>query len=347
MKNFAEKTFVKHFFNTAPPFKLTDRSGVLWDTEFKGLLRTTVDEDGNIVKKPTIKFSHIKQYTAEIVNGAYASLEVPSGTYHASKEEKFIDLITRFSRYAEAVNNISADTSFNASSFILWYFKTHSTSSFTFEDFRDSLTDIEGGSMDVEEVILVNHLGRLNYIEDSIDDAVKDPRNIVTLAGDPYELIRPALKCKYVLLKTLFWLVWEIGPMSLRSFVCDLYRKRFDMRYPSVHNVLQIFPGLLTFVMYVLQDARGINPPACAGRIVTALNHKMIVAYQMKGAGGRRAATMRQNEVSAAVMSACELFLDLADKIPSVLTLRQYVSEVFLRSGFIKPSDVEASHLSG
>ena len=119
MKTFVEKTFVKHFFNTAPPYKLSDRSGVLWDTEFKGLMQTSVDDDGNLVRKPTAKLSHIIEYCSEIINGAYSALEVPPGTSHRTKEEAFIDMVTRYSRYAETVNNVSSDLSLNASALIL------------------------------------------------------------------------------------------------------------------------------------------------------------------------------------------------------------------------------------
>ncbi len=341
MKTFVEKTFVKHFFNTPPPYKLADRSGVLWDTEFKGLMQTSVDDDGNLVRKPTAKLSHIIEYCSEIINGAYSALEVPPGTSNRTKEEAFIEMVTRYSRFAETVNNVSADLSLNASALILWHFRKLSTRAFTFDNLKTSLADVEGGSRDVEKVILIHSLGRLDYLEDPADNAVKDPKNIVAMGGDPYELIRPALRTEYVLLKALFWLVGEFGGEGISGFVDRTYRKKYEASRLLVHNVLQMFPGLLTIVLSALQDTRGVRPPApLAGDLVKRLNHKMIVAHQMKGVGGRRAAIMRHNEVSQAMFEVTELFLDLAaaGNIGRMVSVKQYVSEMFLRSGFIKPA---------
>jgi len=341
MKTFVEKTFVKHFFNTQPPYKLSDRSGVLWDTEFKGLMQTSVDGDGNLVRKPTAKLSHIIEYCSEIINGAYSALEVPPGTYHRTKEEAFIEMVTRYSRYAETVNNVSSDLSLNASALILWHFRKLSSNAFTFKDLKDSLADVERGSRDIEKVVFVHTLGSIDYLEDPAESAALNPKNVVAMGGDPYELLRPALRAEYILLKTLFWLTAEFGGEELRGFVDRTYRKRYEAPKLTVHNVLQMFPGLLTIVLSALQDTKGVRPPApMAAELVKRLNHKLIVAHQMKGAGGRRAAIMRHNEVSDAMFEVIELFLDLAAEgnIGQMNSVKQYVSEMFLRSGFIKPA---------
>ena len=347
---FVDKTYPKHFFNTRPPYKPSDRSSAVWEANFKGLMRTSIDDSGNFVRRPTEKLVAIISQCSAVINGAYASLEAPpSETVAATKEEAFVSRVKRYCGFAELVNNISSDTRLNASALIFYYFRKVSPET-PFGLIEDTLANIHRGSPDIEEVLITEHLSEgMKWILTAPDKdgevpevskIVEDPYNIVILRGHPYSDIRGALKCEYLLLKLLFWLSTSVDPTNkdLREYVRSVYsveyvgKKRDDGRV-AMNNVLQIFPGLLTLMFYLLvekpRDRQGTA-------FVKDLNHALILLSTMKSAGGRHAAIERHKSVSGLVMKVAQRCVDLISTgtIKYGDHIKKYATEKFLRSGF-------------
>ncbi|RUS71494.1 hypothetical protein EGW08_020745 [Elysia chlorotica] len=334
MKKFVEKTFKNNFFNAGGgPYKPFDRTGILWDTEFKNLMLVSREEYGNVVKEPTVKLKHIMQFCQTIIEGAYGDLEVPPGCAFANEFEAFIDRVKRFAGFAEIVNNISATPMYNSSSLILHFYQTVSRINFTFEDLVKELSDLDAGERDVEKALLRYELGRLDYANSIDSDKIADDAyNVVALAGNPYEQIRPALKCEFLLLKLIFWLATRSTQTSLYNFVMRTYKSKF-VKFAKINNVLQIFPGLLTIMFYTLKNSAICNN-RCHGDKVKKLNHSLILATEMKTAGGAHAAIDRHKDVSNDTINVVTEFIAIikTQRAWENVEFQKSINEMFLRS---------------
>lgn len=344
---FVEKIYPKFFYNTPPPFKPTNRTGIVWDVNFKELMQTSVDANGVVIKRPTFKLESIIKSCSIVINGAYGVMDNPPSESFISPEELFINRVKRFSLYAEVSNNISSHLNLNASSLIFYYFKkTHPDTPFTSISTTLANTD---GSTNVEDVLLKyikdNHrhlLSQLQNTPPNVEKIIGNPYNVVELGGYPYSQISASLKSEYILLKILFWMSRESGSQSdVSERLSTIYRKKYERQmldqphtYMEVNNVLQLFPGLLTLMFYILnttiKDKTGIS-------YLRQLNQSCILLTTMKDAGGKYFAIERHIRVSQHLISVGERFLDLiSSNTIKYSQLRSYISTQFLCSGFFK-----------
>lgn len=332
MKVFTEETCKRTFFASAPPFAPVDRVNVTWETELRGLMRVVMDSDGMLVRRPTEKLTTVIQYCSEVINGAYETLDDASPGKTA--EEVFLERVKRYNGFAGVVNNISANMRFNASSLIFTYFfKANPTTPFTY--IYDTLSNIQRGSVDVEEVLLKHLLGAVSGGDDDDDRAAKDPYNVVMLGGFAYEQIRPALRAEYALLKLLFFFSLENG-RGLKGFVDDNYKRKYlqiKTAAFTINNVLQLFPGLMTVMFYMLttsKDAQGAE-------LLRALNYKFKVHTSVKGWAGRQESIETHKAISGLIERVAGRCIDLlATQTIKYQNIVQYINLLFMRSGLLR-----------
>lgn len=325
MKTFTEDTFKKHFFNMTPPFKPTNTVNITWKRDLKGLMKTTMDSEGLLVKRPTERLTAIIKYCSPAINGAYKDLDqtLPG----QSVEEAFVRRVNRYNEYATLINNLSAYPRFNSSSLIFVYFKRANVAT-TFTTVYSTLAD-EKSSWDVEKVLLGHML--MDKVDDDTDAAVRDPYNVVSFGGFPYEQIRPALRAEYALLKLLFYLGVRFG-----FTVEDVYRRKF--LHPTdpfaVDNVLQLFPGLMTIMFYLInavKDREGASH-------LSDLNYKLLALTSTKRHfGDKQEAIEAHKRISLIVEKVVLRCVDiLVVDATSQAIITGYSNLLFLRSGLIR-----------
>ena len=329
LKEFTDETFKRVFFTGTPPFSVANKVNVSWEKDMKGLMKTAMDVEGMVVKRPTERLTAIIKYCNEVVNGAYRDLDdhIPG----QSVEAVFVNRVATFNGYTLFINNISQNLRYNASSLIFTYF--HRTSpKIKFSDIFDTLSDIRYGSTDAEKVLL-NYA--VNPDIENTDEAVKDPYNIVTFAGHPYDQVRPALRAEFVLLKLLFYLSKEFG-RHIKAFIDGTYKRKFDqidIAAFSVNNVLQLCPGLMTLMFYMInlsKDKEGIA-------MLNDINHKFRVISTLKGHAGRQEGIELQKSISQLMENITVKCIDLLmTKTIAGIQIIEYANLLFIRSGLLK-----------
>lgn len=325
MKTFTENTFKNHFFNMPPPFHPPNHVNITWKRDLKGLMKTTMDSDGLLVKRPTERLTSIIKYCSPAINGAYRELD--QTLPNRSAEEAFVQRVNRYNEYATLVNNLSAYPRFNSSSLIFAYFK-RVTQTISFTTIQSTLADIKS-SWDVEKVLLGHML--MDKVDDDTDIAVKDPYNIVSFGGFPYDQIRPALRAEYALLKLLFYLGMRFG-----FTVEDVYRRKF--LHPSepfaVDNVLQLFPGLMTIMFYLINSVKDRE----GSSRLSDLNYKLLALVSTKRHFGNKqeaieAHKMISHNTEKVVLRCVDI---LVMDVTSWTIISSYCNLLFLRSGLIR-----------
>lgn len=337
-KEFVEETFKRVFFTGAPPFSAKNTVNVTWETDVKGLMRTTMDSDGLLVKRPTERLTTIISYCQTIINGAYKDLDDP--TPGLSPEAEFLRLVTRFNGYTLFVNNISQNLRYNSSSLLFTYF-SRTTPGIKFKTVADTLSDVRFGSYDVEDVLLKY------VVTDDVgntDEAVKDPYNVVTMAGYAYDQVSPALRAEFVLLKFLFYLGAEFGRL-IPEFILGTYKRKFEQIGVvafHVNNVLQLCPGLMTLMFYILTLSK--KPDNL--QLLRDVNHKFKVITTVKGYTGRQEGIELQKAISKHVEDIAIRCMDLLiTKTVKKKQIVEYASLLFLRSGLMKDAGAIVSTL--
>lgn len=338
MKRFVEVTYGKHFFNTAPPFAPVNRVHITWDNELRGLMKTAVDVDGLIVKKPTERLTGIIRYAQQIVGGAYYALFEP--VPGSSDEATFVNCVTTYNGYASLVNNISSELRYNASSLIFTYFKKASATT-RYSYIRDLLADIRGGTRDVEKA-LMGHVVDAGLAQEDTDVAVADPYNVVAFGGFPYEQIRAALRCEFVLLKVLFY-VGDLYGSHVKTFLEKTYEEKYvgGGEAFAVNNVLQLCPGLMTLIFYALvDDGEG-------KRLAAEANKKFRVLTTSKGHLNKQEAVELHKNLSGTLELMCVRFMDVVaiGNVKIKETMMRYANLLFMRSGLIRNSGAAAELL--
>lgn len=328
-REFVEDTFRRVFFTGAPPFATKNTVNVTWENDMKGLMKLATDADGLVVKRPTERLTTIISYCKTIINGAYKNLDDPIAGL--SVEAEFLNLVRRFNGYTLFINNISQNMRFNASSLLFTYF--HKTSpNMKFQTLSEMLSDIRYGSVDVEEVLLKY------VITDDVgntDEAVKDPYNIVTLSGHAYDQVRPALRAEFVLLKFFFYLSQEYKRL-IPEFIRGTYKRKFDqieVAAFSVNNVLQLCPGLMTLMFYMIN----LSKKADNMQLIHDINHKFKVVTSVKGYAGRQEGIELQKAISRHIEDITVRCMDLLlTKTIKKTQIIEYVNLLFFRSGLMK-----------
>jgi hypothetical protein len=326
MKRFTEETYKKNYFNSAPPFRPSNTANVTWERELKGLMKTALDSDGLIVKRPTERLTAIIAYCSPAINGAYKDLDDRDVVPGKSAEEAFVQRVAKYNGYAALVNNVSAIPRYNASSLVFTYFKRASDA--TFDRVASTLGDIKGLSPDVERVLLTHLLE--DKVDDDTDSAVKDPYNVVSFGGFPYEQLRPALRAEYVLLKLLFYLGMAFG-VDVQS----TYRSMFVGGGPiSADNVLQLYPGLMTIMFFLINS---IKDPEGTDATVE-LDHRLRFLTSAKGHfGSKQEAVEIHKTVSAAAEKVTLRCIDILVTNPQARSvISPYCNLLFLRSGLLR-----------
>lgn len=325
MKTFTDDTFKNNFFNMAPPFKPTNTVNITWKRDLKGLMKLHMDSEGLLIKRPTERLTAIIKYCSPIINIAYKEFDdtLPG----QSIEEAFVQRVNRYNEYATLINNISAYSKFNSSSLIFSYFKRANTAT-SFNTVYSILSDITS-SWDVEKVLLGHLL--MEKLDDDTDAAVNDPYNIVSFGGFPYEQIRPAIRAEYTLLKILTYLGVRFG-----FSITDMYQRMFLHPTDSfaVDNVLQLFPGLMTIMFYlinVLKDKEG-------GLYLSDLNYKLLALTSSKRHfGDRQEAIEAHKQISFIVEKVVLRCVDiLVVNVTSPAIIAEYCNILFLKSGLIR-----------
>ncbi|KAK3757174.1 hypothetical protein RRG08_061459 [Elysia crispata] len=268
-KEFTEM-FKRIFFTGPPPFAIKNKVSVSWENDMKGLMKTALDIEGLVVKQPTQRLQVIIGYCNAIIKGAFETLDEP--TPGLMPEVVFVNRVNTFNSYTLFINNICQNLKYSASSLIFTYFYNTSPR-INFNMISDTLSDISHGSRDVEEVLLNHVVEQEATVKDyDIDKAARNPYNVVAFSGYPFEQVRPALRAEYVLLKLLFYFGHEYGT-QIKDFIKSTYRRKFNQIetvHFAINNVLQLFPGLMTIMFYMInlaKDSEGV-------RLLYEVNHK-------------------------------------------------------------------------
>ncbi|GFR77389.1 hypothetical protein ElyMa_003967100 [Elysia marginata] len=238
-KEFAD-TCAKTFFSDPPPFLLTNNVAVTWENDLKGLLTTTLDERGVVVKTPTDIFNAVMVYYTDIIDTAFRDLdyEVPGVPPNVAA----INKVKTHNTFAMLVNNMSPNLRYNASSMLLTYVRM-CTPPVSFHRLANTLSDIRFGTHDVEDAFLKSLVDPylLRSEGETLERAVADPLNVISIRGYAYDQIKPALECEYALLKILFYLSFEFKG-ELATFVKNTYASKYEDADAviAVNNVLQL-----------------------------------------------------------------------------------------------------------
>lgn len=329
MKRFTDNTYKKHFFNMSPPFKPTNTANITWWRELKGLMKTALDSEGIIVKRPTERLRTIISYCSPAINGAYKRLDDRDVVAGTSTEEAFVQRIAKYNNYASLINNVSAMPRFNASSLILTYFKRarFSRTVATFASVADTLADIKGSSPDVERVLFSHFLG--HTVDDDTDTAVRDPYNVVSFGGFPYEQLRPALRAEYVLLKLLFYL-GSTFDIDVRSTYKHMFLSDEAI---SVDNVLQLYPGLMTVMFYLINT---VGDPDGTHHTVTLDYRLRYLTSSKSHFGNRQEGVEIHKTISESTEKLGLRCIDiLVTNVAVRMTIAPYSNLLFLRSGLL------------
>lgn len=330
---FNEKTFNKHFFNNTPPFKMANTVGITWEEDMRGMLSVEINSLGLVVRKPTERLEKVVEACGRFVDSAfeeYDTRQMPDIT----REETFLRRVTRFNKFTTYINNISATSRYNSSSLILYYF-VHLD--WGYDELQMEL--VSGSEFDVEEVALKRLLNNPLIVRQNVDQSVQNPYNVVQFAGYAYDQIRGALRAEYVLLKLLFVLA-RLFHSQLTEYTNTVYQSQYGAvmakRADSfeLNNVLQLCPGLLTIIFFLLGKDRSSVCLSCLDQMV----EKIDTLLSVKNQAGRQEAIEMHKSVSWLVERAAGLALNaLEESNNRVLDeMRPYVNVLFLRSGFIR-----------
>ena len=339
LEEFTDKTFRKAFFSTAPPFWPVNKVNMTWERDVKGLLRTAINSEGMLIKHPTDRLLTIIKYCGPIIKGAYQSFDAPiPGQTSAAV---FVNRVTTFNGFAGLANNISSNLRYNASSLIFHYFKWASPTT-TFANVRNTLADIQTGSNDVEDVLLKNLLV-VDEVQENTDKAVTDPYNVVAIGGFPYKQIAPALRAEYVLLKLFFFFCAKYGRADMIKFVNDNYRRKYnqqDVAAFTINNVLQLCPGLMTLMFFMINQARD----AVGMKLLEELTHQFRVLVSVKSHVGRQEAVELHKSISGLLEKIAVTCMSLiVTKTIKTDLINDFVNLLFLRSGLIREGSYSAS----
>lgn len=334
LKEFTEHTFKSAYFNSKPPFKPADAVNIAWESKLTGLLISTQDIENVHIKKPTERLTTIIDYCATFVNTAYKNLIEETAS---TPEEAFVKRIRRYNEYASLVNNVSSNLKYNASSLLFTYFNKYKKSKY--REVHDTLADIRTGSRSVEDELLVHVLGSIAELDP------KDPYDIVGFTGHPFEQIQPALRAEFLLLKLLFYFCRQHG-VELNNFVCSNYGKKYTQQTPSdpfaINNVLQLFPGLMTIMFYIVGN-RGDEGTAAIGEgvhqgrnLLRQLVHQFKVHQTTNYQAGRQEAIETHKIISKLIGDVAELCMNniILGVVPQT-DYTPYTNHLFMRSGIL------------
>ena len=224
---------------------------------------------------------------------------------------------------------------YDSSSLIFSYFNRVGGNDFAYV--YKLLVDLVHGSTDIEKVLLHNLIGDVSVTEDNVDEAVKDPKNIVSFDGFPYEQVRYAIRAEFVLLKILFAISHEYGGY-ISSFIETNYKRKYKQmdKVPfAINNVLQLCPGIMTLIFYIInkfKDKEGIEE-------LNSLNLKLLTLTNVKGQAGKQEAIETHKSISKLIEKVGNRCIDiLVTNKDAKAVILDYSNLLFLRSGLIKDS---------
>lgn len=329
------QTFKKTFFSSTPPFHLHNKVAVTWGNDLKGLLTTTMDDKGMMVKKPTERLIAVMKYYNNVIDVAYRDLDtvVPG----QSPEVVCINRVKTYNTFASLVNNVSPNLTFNASS-LLFTYMSRVTPYIPFERATGTLSDIRYCTQDVEVAYLRSLIDPYLTLADgrTLDEAVKDPYNVLSIGGFAYDQLRPALRCEYVLLKVLFYFAAEFRG-EVDTFVKNTYGTRYQKVAAgepfAVNNVLQLCPGLMTIMFYGINKVADVE----GQRLLEDFNVHCKTLTDTKGYAGKQAAIEIHKKMSTTMEKIAIRFIDLiVTETIHKIHFVEYANLLFLRSGMIK-----------